>query len=73
MADALVATVGGQPITLSNVEDRLAQWRVGPRGRVIGPSDGPGSSDLRRWVVQELVSEAVLAHEARAAGVVGAR
>jgi len=68
VTDPRVATVGGRPITLSDVEDRLEDWRRGPRGRVIGPGDGPGSADLRRWVVQELVSEAVLAHEVRAAG-----
>ena len=35
-----------------------ASWR---------PGDESGSTDIRRWVVQELVAEAVLAHEARAA------
>jgi hypothetical protein len=69
VTDLRVATVGGQPITLSTVEDRLEDWRRGPRGRVIGPSGEPGSSDLRRWVLQELVSEAVLAHEVQMAGV----
>jgi hypothetical protein len=62
-----VATVGGRPILLSSLEDRLAEWRRGPRGRVVAPGDESGSTDLRRWVVQELVAEAVLAHEARAA------
>ena len=62
-----VATVAGRPILLSSLEDRLAEWRRGPRGRVVAPGDESGSTDLRRWVVQELVAEAVLAHEARAA------
>ena len=67
MTEPRVATVGGRPILLSSLEDRLAEWRRGPRGRVVAPGDESGSTDLRRWVVQELVAEAVLAHEARAA------
>lgn len=33
------------------------------------PDDGPESVRLRRWIVQELVNDEVLVHEARAAGI----
>jgi hypothetical protein len=33
------------------------------------PGDGPESLNTQRWVVQELVTEQILAHEAEAAGV----
>ena len=69
MTDARVATVGGRPILLSTVEDRLAEWRRGPRGRVMADGDPGGSADMRRWAVHELVTEAVVAHEASAAGI----
>jgi hypothetical protein len=63
-----VATVAGMPIQLAWVEDRLAQLRRGRLGRQL-PPDGAGEAQrLRRWVVQELVTRAVLVHEARHAG-----
>jgi [acyl-carrier-protein] S-malonyltransferase len=64
----LVATVAGQPIPLSLLEERLALIRRGPRGRHIPPPGTPGYADACRWVVRELVTEAVLEHEARARG-----
>jgi [acyl-carrier-protein] S-malonyltransferase len=65
----LVATVAGTGIHVERVERRLAELRRGPRARHI-PPDGPGGPpDVRRWVVQELVTEAVLDHETRALGV----
>jgi [acyl-carrier-protein] S-malonyltransferase len=64
----LVATVAGQPIPVSLLEERLALIRRGPRGRRIPPPGSPGYGDACRWVVRELVSEAVLEHEARARG-----
>lgn len=63
-----VATVAGQPITVGVLEERLALIRRGPRGRHIPPPGSPGYGDACRWVVRELVTEAVLEHEARARG-----
>jgi hypothetical protein len=62
--------VGGRPIEFSHLEQRIAEVRRGPRGRHLPPEGGSESTDLRRWIVQELVTEAVLGHEARAAGIV---
>jgi [acyl-carrier-protein] S-malonyltransferase len=63
-----VATVAGRPIPVSVLEDRLALIRQGPRGRHIPPAGSPGYGDACRWVVRELVTEAVLEHEARVRG-----
>jgi len=67
--DDVVATVAGHPISAGRVDGRLAELRRGPRARHIPPDGVGGSETVRRWVVQELVTEAVLAHEARAAGI----
>jgi hypothetical protein len=61
--------VGGRPIALSRLEARLADIRRGPRGRHLPPDGGEASAGARRWVVQELVTEAILLHEAQAAGI----
>jgi [acyl-carrier-protein] S-malonyltransferase len=60
-----VATVAGRPIAVSVLEDRIALLRRGPRGRHMPPQGSPGYDDLRRWLVRELVTEAVLEHEMR--------
>ncbi len=65
-----VAVVGGRPIPISRVEARMAEMRRGPRGRHVPPEGGFGSVGLRRWIVQELVTEDVLIQEARAAGLI---
>jgi [acyl-carrier-protein] S-malonyltransferase len=50
----------------------MADVRRGPRGRHLPPEGaGPESTRLGRWLVQELVTEAVLEHEVRAAGLGG--
>jgi hypothetical protein len=64
-----VATVGGRPITATRLEARIAELRRGPRGRHLPPDDGDGPIGLRRWIVQELVTEEVLLQEARAVGI----
>lgn len=66
-----IATVGGRPISIERLEERVAEVRRGPRGRHLPPGDGPESIHLQRWIVQELVTQEVLAHEARAAGIAG--
>jgi [acyl-carrier-protein] S-malonyltransferase len=63
-----VATVAGEPIPARRLEERIAELRRGPRGRHIPPAGGPGYEDVCRWVVRELVTEAVLSHEVRARG-----
>jgi [acyl-carrier-protein] S-malonyltransferase len=63
-----VATVAGQAIPASVLEERLAVMRRGPRGRHIPSSGSLGYGDACRWVVRELVTEGILEHEARARG-----
>jgi [acyl-carrier-protein] S-malonyltransferase len=65
----VVATVAGREISAEHVDRRLAEMRRGPRGRHIPPDRVGGLETVRRWVVQELVTEAVVAHEAREAGI----
>jgi [acyl-carrier-protein] S-malonyltransferase len=68
----IVATVAGRPIPLSVLEAKVAEVRRGPRGRHLPPeSAGVESTPVGRWLVQELVTEAVLDHELRAAGLRG--
>jgi [acyl-carrier-protein] S-malonyltransferase len=68
----IVATVAGRPIPVSALEAKVAEVRRGPRGRHLPPeSAGAESTRLGRWLVQELVTEAVLDHEVRAAGLRG--
>jgi [acyl-carrier-protein] S-malonyltransferase len=69
----VVATVAGRHISMARLEERAALVRRGPRGRHLpaGPVAewGPEWQALRGWLVQELVTEEVLVHEARLAGV----
>jgi hypothetical protein len=66
---AVIAMVGGRPIALSRLEARLVDIRRGPRGRHLPPDGGDASAGARRWIVQELVTEAILLHEAQVAGI----
>jgi hypothetical protein len=64
-----VAVVAGRSIDVAALGQRMAEVRRGPRGRHMPPeSAGPESTRAGRWLVQELVTEAVLEHEVRAAG-----
>jgi hypothetical protein len=65
-----VAVVGERPISLARLEQRVAEIRRGPRGRHLPPDGAFEGVGVRRWIVQELVTEEVLAHEARALGLV---
>jgi hypothetical protein len=68
--DQPIATVAGSPMWRADLERRADELRRGPRGKHI-PPDGGSSPEIRRWIVRELVTEAVLAHEAEAAGLLG--
>jgi len=65
---SFVATVGGRPIPVSRLDARLAEVRRGPRGRHLPPDGGSASVNVRRWIVQELVTEEILAQETATAG-----
>lgn len=67
----IVATVAGRPIPLTRLDAREALVRRGRLGRHMPPGGGAESDRLRRWLVQELVTEAILAHEARLAAEIG--
>jgi hypothetical protein len=69
--DRTIATVAGRPIRLADLERRADELRRGPRGKHIPPHGG-SSPEIRRWIVRELVTDAVLAHEARAGGLLPA-
>ena len=71
VVDPVVARVAGRPIRRSDLDERMRVVRGGPRGRHLPPATGVQPSGILRWMVRELVTEAVLVHEARAAGVIG--
>jgi hypothetical protein len=68
----VVAVVGGRPISRASLDRRMADVRRGRRGRHLPPDGGQVSIGVRRWVVQELITEAVMVHEAEAAGIIAA-
>ena len=53
---------------MSRLDARLAEVRRGPRGRHLPPDGGSASVNVRRWIVQELVTEEILAQETATAG-----
>ncbi|GLX99270.1 hypothetical protein [Herbidospora sp. NBRC 101105] len=64
----IAALVEGAPVTLEQVAGRMAALRRGPRGDLL-PADGTTEGrQLRRWVVQLLVAERVVAAEAARRG-----
>ncbi|SDJ02041.1 DUF7158 domain-containing protein [Nonomuraea jiangxiensis] len=64
----IVALVGGTPVTLAEAEERLAVLRRGPRGELLPAPDTAEGRQLRRWTVQVLIAERVVAAEAVARG-----
>ncbi|MGB8405164.1 MAG: malonyl CoA-ACP transacylase [Mycobacterium sp.] len=63
-----VATVGGLPVSVADVDARESRLRAGPLAASL---PRPGTSEgrqLRRWLTQLLVSELVVQLEARSAG-----
>ena len=69
MNNAIVATVAGRPITLAQLDARMAAIRRGPLAHRLPDDGSPEALRVRRWVVQMLVAEAVVTHEAAIAGV----
>jgi [acyl-carrier-protein] S-malonyltransferase len=66
-----IATVGGRHIPVARLDARLAEVRRGPRGRHLPPDGGEASVNVRRWIVQELVTEEILAQEIGSVGTHG--
>jgi [acyl-carrier-protein] S-malonyltransferase len=65
------ATVGGAAVRVDEVDAREAQLRGGPLAAAL---PAPGTSEgrqLRRWLTQLIVTERVIAVEAKARGVSG--
>ena len=69
--DQPIATVAGRPIRRADLQRRAEEIRCGPRGKHVPPSGG-SSPEIERWIVRELVTDAVLAQEAWAAGLLAA-
>jgi [acyl-carrier-protein] S-malonyltransferase len=63
MSGSIVAHVAGRPISLADLEAREADGARGPRARHLPPGDGPARAYARRWLVRELVTEALIARE----------
>ncbi|GAA4189795.1 malonyl CoA-ACP transacylase [Streptosporangium oxazolinicum] len=64
----VAAWVGETPVTVARVEERVRLLRAGPRGPLL-PADGTTEGrQLRRWAVQLLVTEQVVADEAARRG-----
>ena len=63
----LVASVAGRPISTAQLERRIADLGRGPRGRHLPPA----ATGIRVWILREMVDEAILVEEARAAGIIG--
>lgn len=59
---ATAATVAGHAISLPDVDARESALRLGPRARHLPPAGTPASEDARRWIVRELVTEAIVRH-----------
>jgi [acyl-carrier-protein] S-malonyltransferase len=71
MTGRSVASVGGAPVPVGEVDAREARLRGGPLVAAL-PAAGTGEGrQLRRWLTQLIVTERVLAVEAAALGVTG--
>jgi [acyl-carrier-protein] S-malonyltransferase len=65
----IAAWVAGRPVTLAEIDERLAAMRDGPLGVRLPHPDTADGRNLRRWLVQAVTTEAVVAHEAARYGV----
>ena len=66
---SVVATVGGLPVTVGEVDAREARLRAGPLAAALPAAGTSEARQLRRWLTQLLVTERVVAAEATALGV----
>lgn len=66
---AVAAWVGATPITVEQVERRLTALREGPLATRLPPEGTPQGRNLRRWLVQVLTTEELVAQQAAVRGV----
>jgi [acyl-carrier-protein] S-malonyltransferase len=64
-----VAWVGGTAVGVSDVDSREAGLRSGPVGQALPREHTSEGRQLRRWIVQVLVAERLVAAEAAARGI----
>jgi [acyl-carrier-protein] S-malonyltransferase len=64
-----VATVGGVPVPVDEVDAREARLRGGPLAAALPVAGTSEGRQLRRWLTQLIVTERVVAAEAAALGV----
>ena len=69
MSSQVVATVGGVPIGVDEVDAREAALRLGRRAAALPRAGTSEGRQLRRWLTQLLVTERVVAVESAALGV----
>lgn len=60
----IAATVDGAPVQVAEVDDRERILRASPQTAALPRSGTSEGRQLRRWLVQLLVTERVIAHEA---------
>jgi len=65
----VVATVGGQPVTVDEVDARETRLRAGPLAASLPAAGTSEGRQLRRWLTQLLVTERLIEAEATALGV----
>ncbi len=66
---AVAAWVSGEPVAVSDVDEREAGLRAGPVAATLPRPGTREGRQLRRWLVQVLVAERLVDGEARARGV----
>jgi len=67
---AVAAWVGAQPVTVEQVEHRMAALRNGPLASRLPPEGTPQGRNLRRWLVQVLTVEELVVQQAAVRAVV---
>jgi [acyl-carrier-protein] S-malonyltransferase len=71
MTARVAATVGGVPVPVDDVDAREARLRGGPLAAALPAADTSEGRQLRRWLIQLIVTERVIAAEAAALGETG--
>jgi [acyl-carrier-protein] S-malonyltransferase len=69
LAGQAVATVGGAPVPVDEVDAREARLRGGPLAAALPAGGTREGRQLRRWLTQLIVTERVVAAQAAALGV----